>query len=601
MLISGSIALFAGSRSDEASIRRAKARHYYLSGAKNDAAGKSAEAAELYKKAYEADSTYVEAAFQYGIRRFGMPVGSLTSSEEREYSKSIVRKFNMRYPGDIFPNLIYSNLMEQSEELEESIAVLEKMRRHNPGNSDILGKLSSLYLDVGESDKAMEALDDYARIEGEDNDYFVRKAGMRLALGDTVGALKEADRMIAKSPKNPVGVAFKARLLAYFQMNDSALVNFRRAENLSKPGESGNIKSQMAEFYLSLGDSVNYDKKTYEALLEEDLDFSMKHDLLAYYLQQLIDDNGDRTRGDKLFGVLLEQYPHEPELLSLAAKYSAAKKEYAKALEDIDYALDLEPTNNGFWNQALMYCMMTDDYDKADEYFKRAKKSLEDPEIATYSLAGLISVMGDRSERALEIYKEALEKYYPGQQIGEPLNIEALRETLTADGVDDLASLYLEIGDAYFKTDDKPRSFASYENSLMLNGGSPLTLNNYAYFLVKDGKDLTEENLRKADEMSQKAITLSPDNPVYLDTRAWVLFRKGEYKEAKETMTHALELMSPDADDLERAEYLEHLGDILFMNHEPEAALETWKEALTLNPENEVLKRKVKHKTFFYE
>lgn len=600
-LIIGSVGHYAATRRDDASVRRNKARHYYLSAARYDAQGRGAESAELYKKAYEADSTYVEAALQYGIRRFGMPLGELSSEAEKDKSRAIARKFNSRYPGDLFPNLIYSNIMEQSEELEEAIDVLEKMREHNPGNTDVLAKLSSLYLDTGQPEKAMETLDAYALIEGEDDEYFVRKAGMCLVIGDTVGALSEADRMIAKNPSNPISVAFKARMLAYFQKNDSALSVFKQAEELCKPGEGGRIKSQLAEFYQSIGDSVNYDKKTYEALLEEDLDFPMKHDLLAYYLQQLIDENGDRARGDRLFAVLLNQYPHEPELLSLAAKYSAAKKDFPKAIEEIDYALDLDRTNNEYWAQILMYCMMADEYGKADDYFERAKKSVENLDLNTYSLAGMSAVMAEKNDRALEIYKEALEKYYPGQTIGEPLNMEALRKTLTADGVYGLASLYLEIGDAYFKSNDKPHSYASYENSLMLNSSSALALNNYAYFLVKDGKDLTEENLNKADQMSQKAIALSPDNPVYLDTRAWVLFRMGKYKEAKDMMENALRLMAEDAEDSEKAEYLEHLGDILFMNHEPEAAVDKWKEALDLNPKSEMLQRKVKHKTFFYE
>ena len=37
------------------------------------------------------------------------------------------------------------------------------------------------------------------------------------------------------------------------------------------------------------------------------------------------------------------------------------------------------------------------------------------------------------------------------------------------------------------------------------------------------------------------------------------------------------------------------------MNHEPEQALEYWEKALDLEPDREVLKKKVKNKTFFYE
>ncbi|MDE6235589.1 MAG: tetratricopeptide repeat protein [Muribaculaceae bacterium] len=580
---------------------RNKARHYYLSAARYEAEGKSAEGAELFRKAYEADSTYAEAALEYGVRRWGMPVGQLATPGERERSRRISRRFVDRYPGDLFPNLLYSNVMEQSGELEESISVLEGMLQHNAGNSDILQMLSGLYLDTDEPEKAMDALDKYARIEGEDQEYFVRKAGMRLALKDTLGALAEVQRMIDKNPKDPAGLAFRARMEAYFGKKDEALESFRQAEALCPPGGGGPIKMQIAEFYLNQEDSVNYDKKTYEALIADDLDFPVKRELLAFYLQGLVDNKGEWARGDRLFSVLLDQYPHEPELLSLSSRYSAAKKDYAKALEDIDYAIDLDHTQTSYWEQALMYAMLADDDKRSEEYFKNAIEKLENPSMAIYSIAGGTALMAERPERALEIYTEELNRFFPGQTPGEPMNMEALNKTLTADGVDRLAALYQEMGDAYFQLGDKPRTFQSYDNSLILNNGSALTLNNYAYFLVKDGKDMSEETLRKADEMSKKAVTLAPDQPTYLDTRAWVLFRKGEYKEAKDVQLKALELLGEGAEASGEAEFNEHLGDILFMNQEPEEALDAWKRALKGNPDSELLQRKVKHKTFYYE
>ena len=101
--------------------------------------------------------------------------------------------------------------------------------------------------------------------------------------------------------------------------------------------------------------------------------------------------------------------------------------------------------------------------------------------------------------------------------------------------------------------------------------------------------------------MSARAIANGPDNPVYLDTRAWLLFRKGEYQEAREMEERALELTSEDASGEEIYEYQSHLGDILFMLNEPQEALEQWKKALENKPDDELLKKKVRHRTFFYE
>ena len=42
--------------------------------------------------------------------------------------------------------------------------------------------------------------------------------------------------------------------------------------------------------------------------------------------------------------------------------------------------------------------------------------------------------------------------------------------------------------------------------------------------------------------MTEKAIRLSPNNPTYLDTYAWVLYQLGRYEEARTPMRQAVSL-----------------------------------------------------------
>ena len=56
-----------------------------------------------------------------------------------------------------------------------------------------------------------------------------------------------------------------------------------------------------------------------------------------------------------------------------------------------------------------------------------------------------------------------------------------------------------------------------------------------------------------------------------------------------------------DPDAATSADVRSHYGDILFMNQQPEKALEQWQKALELNPDSDLLKRKVENKTYFYE
>ena len=69
-----------------------------------------------------------------------------------------------------------------------------------------------------------------------------------------------------------------------------------------------------------------------------------------------------------------------------------------------------------------------------------------------------------------------------------------------------------------------------------------------------------------------------------------------DYKKALEYIEKTIEVTEEVS-----AVLYEHYGDILFMNGEPMKALEQWKKALELDPNSEMLKKKVKNKTYFYE
>lgn len=116
-------------------------------------------------------------------------------------------------------------------------------------------------------------------------------------------------------------------------------------------------------------------------------------------------------------------------------------------------------------------------------------------------------------------------------------------------------------------------------------------MNNYAYFLSLKGQDLD-----KAERMAGLAVKSYPNSATYLDTYAWVYFKKKDYQLALMYIRSAI-----DNDDTHSADVYDHYGDILFMNGEPDQALEQWKIALEKDPDNELIQKKVKHKTIFFE
>jgi len=96
--------------------------------------------------------------------------------------------------------------------------------------------------------------------------------------------------------------------------------------------------------------------------------------------------------------------------------------------------------------------------------------------------------------------------------------------------------------------------------------------------------------------MSGRVVERFPDNPTYLDTHAWVLFKKGEYTLAKFYMETALK----NGGD-QNATLLEHYGDILFMLEKLEEAKEYWNKAKDNGGDSEVLLRKIKEEKYIEE
>jgi tetratricopeptide (TPR) repeat protein len=162
---------------------------------------------------------------------------------------------------------------------------------------------------------------------------------------------------------------------------------------------------------------------------------------------------------------------------------------------------------------------------------------------------------------------------------------------LPQDSYDLFAQFYAYKGDAYYGLNDMENTANMYEKSLQYNPDDTMVMNNYAYYL-SEGSD----NLEKAEDMSYRTVIDSPENPTYLDTYAWIKFLKIEYLEARNIIDYTLEIGGDSS-----AEILHHAGDIYFMCGDPDKALEFWNKALAIMPDDKLLQKKVKYKTFFYK
>ena len=139
-------------------------------------------------------------------------------------------------------------------------------------------------------------------------------------------------------------------------------------------------------------------------------------------------------------------------------------------------------------------------------------------------------------------------------------------------------------GDFLSSFDSKEDAESAYENALSFNPNNLSVLNNYAYFLAKQNREL-----KKAERMSAKTIEAEPANAIFLDTYAWIFFMKGELSSARFYIERAIA-----QDGGKNGEIFLHYGDILSAVGEKESALKAWEKAQELG-ENIELKLKIEN------
>jgi len=136
---------------------------------------------------------------------------------------------------------------------------------------------------------------------------------------------------------------------------------------------------------------------------------------------------------------------------------------------------------------------------------------------------------------------------------------------------------------AYSKTSDKnylQGTMDVYESLLTKMPNNTGILNNMAYILAENNQDLD-----KALEYAKRIYEIKPDDPTYLDTYAFVLYKKGRYAEAVQFEQAAIQQHEAQRTPVP-AEVYEHLGQSQEQLGEASQACLAYKQALEAGGDN---------------
>lgn len=497
---------------------------------------------------------------------------SQTDSALLTSSMALLRDYCEANPTDIYYGGRYAMLNEQLLNRDEALRTWKRLHTLYPDRLEVTYRYAGALAQGGtqaDRDKAIAVYDSVEIAEGKSIPLSSKKIQLYYSLQDTASILAEADRLRNSAPRNVDFQVFSGDIYSMFGLNDQAKQFYDSACILDP--SSGLAYYSRAQFYHTLGDSAAFNREVFQALEQKNLNVETKLVILRSYIQEMFNDSTNFPQIGQLFDVLIDQHPHEHDIHDLYSRYLIVTKDYSKAAEQTERALDLDPADSEGWEMLTSLYLQVDRLDDARQAIKRSLRYYPDNSRQYLVLGSIYDQEGQRDKATAE-YRHAL--------------------SLTdSTDVSQLSRIYGAMGDNLYASEQADSAFVYYQKSLLYDPDNTLALNNCAYYLACEGRDLD-----RALEMIEKAVGAEPENATSMDTYAWVLFKRKDYAKAREIIDRTLSLTDERSEEI-----LEHAGDIYFMEGDPDGALRFWKEALELAPDNQLLAKKVKHKTYFFK
>ena len=533
------------------------------------------EAFELYSHCLEIDST--SAATLYELGKFHMYLGQADKGE------SFLRKAMQTEPGNYWYKETLAGYYQRKGETEKGIAVIEEMVEQFPSRLEPLMALVDLYNRSQNYEKVIHTLDRLEKLDGKSEQISMEKFRMYLAMDDIEHAFAEIENLAKEYP-------YEMRYLT--MLGDVYLENGKEEEAYStfqevlsaEPGYAPAMLS-MATYYNKTGQDSLYRLQLDSLLLNQKVESATKVNIMRQLIMRSERGDKDSTQIVGLFNSMLAQEQENADVAMLAAQYLLSKRMDEEAKPVLQQVVDIDPENKPARLQLLSFAISKEDLDEVIRLCAPAVEYMPEA-LEFYYYWGIAHYQKKQHDEALEVFKKGV------------------RQVDANSDKNMVSDFYSIMGDLYHIRKMNVEAYEAYDSALVYKPDNVGALNNYAYYLSVERKDLD-----KAEEMSYRTVKAEPTNSTYLDTYAWILFEKGKYAEARIYIDQAI-LNGGDKSSV----VVEHGGDIYYQTGEPEKALEYWKQSEKLaeesaDDENEardekelkLLKKKIANKKYYAE
>lgn len=463
------------------------------------------------------------------------------------------------------------SLYQQQNELDKAAALLEKMVTRFPSKQDPLFSLLDIYSRQEKYNDVISTLNRLEKRLGKNEQLSMEKFRIYLQMKDDKKAFQEIESLVQEYPMD---MRYQVILGDVYLQNGKKQEAYDAYQKvLAVEPDNPMALFSMASYYEQTGQKELYQQQLDTLLLNK----KVTSDTKISVMRQVIAENEQSSAKDStlviaLFDRMMKQDMDDPQIPMLYSQYLLSKNMEQEAVPVLEQVVDLDPTNKAARLMLVSAAVKKEDYKQIIKVCEPGIEATPDALELYYYLA-IAYHQAEQGDSVLSVCNRALEHITPDT-----------RKEVISD-------FYSIMGDIYHTKKQMTEAYAAYDSALVYNPSNIGALNNYAYYLSVERRDLD-----KAEEMSYKTVKAEPNNSTYLDTYAWILFEKGNYAEARIYIDNAMK------NDGEKSDVIvEHCGDIYFMTGDVEGALKYWKKALEMGSESKTLKQKIEKKKYIAE
>ena len=404
------------------------------------------------------------------------------------------------------------------DQYDDFIYLYETLTKTYPDDLDMLSELIDAYLITEKYDKALAKMDVLEEQIGQNEFITQQRLSVYKRQGNNKKLIAELENLIKENPENVRYYSLLAQEYAEMGKDKEALKTYERIKEVNPNDPYINVS--LLEYYEKNGDKEKAFNELLSAIRNKNLDLSTKSNIYDYWVQKNENSKQLNEQVRQCGEAFVATHPDDKLGYLILGSYYMIEQNAVKSKELYQKSLAIDSTDFYSWqNLVISESRLNENENVRDHAVKALKYYPMQP--VFYWYAGVANAVLKNNDDAID-YLEKGRRY-------------------TTDKLQ-MANFDAFLGDLYHEQGDEEKAFDAYERTLRNDPDNVLVLNNYAYYLAVKNQDLD-----KALAMSTKAIAAEPDNPTYLDTHAWVLYMRGDYKEAEKHMKKALKLLKePD-------------------------------------------------------